>query len=311
MTSLRYEMLIPRQLISQLNSLTMQMQMMQQARPPQSSVMPMGISVPLYQPQPMPYPPHSHLGYYHPHSYPYAGGSPMHAPLTPPTLLSPTHSHPFMAAPSLSHPTNPLGHPTSPSEASGHSSRGNSRSSSRVHHSTSSTPDVGENEATDEPPISQSLMEAIFKRPESYAASQGSRSGSNRSNRSLSASLSPSGSAPVNVSRSPSLSGQLPLEADELSAIPEIPPTAEPDASIPISEDTPTQVLEPQSSEREVDRAVAKEDHHEYEEEDPHTPGQTSILDAASKAPEFIAPIPTTEPFNSQEKVNSSVEVFY
>jgi hypothetical protein len=89
----------------------------------------------------------------------------------------------------------------------------------RVNHS--STPITVPNaesthDSNEDANISFGLMEAIFKRPESYTTS---RSGSNKSARSPSASLSPPNSMGVrsiNASRSPSVSGRQSSDNDGL-----------------------------------------------------------------------------------------------
>lgn len=185
-------------LLSQVNALTMQLHQARGGQPPPA--MPVGIPVPLYQPQPIPYPQISpgHLGFYSPHGHPYANGSPMHAPLTPTSLVSPTQMHPLMAIPPF--PV-PMHAPVPTSGTPLDTFNGGSRSSLQNRTNDDATSDA------DGEPISFGLMEAIFKRPQSYAASQGS--GSARSARSPSNSLSPSSDArPIHASRSPSVAGK-------------------------------------------------------------------------------------------------------
>ena len=187
----------------------MQLHQSRGGQPPQ--VMPVGIPVPLYQSQPIPYPqiPPGHLGFYSPHGHPYASGSPMHAPLTPTSLVSPTQMHPLMTIPPFPVPMHaPLPTSGTPLDTFSGGSRGSGSLHNRINDDATSDAD-GE-------PISFGLMEAIFKRPESYAASQGS--GSVRSARSPSNSLSPSSdSRLMHTSRSPSVSGKI-LDHDYVAA---------------------------------------------------------------------------------------------
>ncbi|KIM24983.1 hypothetical protein M408DRAFT_331455 [Serendipita vermifera MAFF 305830] len=159
-------------LIAQLNALTMHMQSMG-----------MGIPVPVYSPQqqqqhtpssqpiPMPLPPYHasspHL-YYHPHAYghyaraspaitpvPIPSGVPMPMPMppTPTSLVSPTLVHPLLSV--------PLSTSASGSAGSGSGSAAASEG--------------GEEADPEGPVISYGLVEAIFKRPETYASVSRSR----------------------------------------------------------------------------------------------------------------------------------------
>lgn len=242
---------------------------MHQSRPGQplpSGPIPVGIPVPLYQPQPIPYPsPQGHLGFYHhPHAaYPYATGSPMHAPPTPTSLLSPTHLHPLMTS-SMPGPHPQSGTPISPlaiESFRGGGSRG------------SMPADDGSNGSQTEE-ISFGLMEAIFKRPESYAASQGSQrgSGSVRSTRSPSESLSPTGSSAglrsIHTSRSPSVCAESSLEPEGIPVpIPSI------SSMIMSSEYTAKPQLDSHTQDL-VELVGETNEQQESSEDDQHTPGQ-------------------------------------
>ncbi|KAG8835472.1 hypothetical protein FRC17_003039 [Serendipita sp. 399] len=179
-------------LLAQINAL-LQMQSLHSGRQPQPSSMPVGIPVPLYQPQPIPYPqiPAGHLGFYHPHGHPYTNGSPLpgHA-----SLASPPHLHPLIPTPTTSVPATSM-------NMSLDNLRGSSRGSMKAKNTSANDDGAGDRDS--ESNISFGLMEAIFKHPEIYTSS-----GSARSTRSPPSSLSP-GSArakSVHASRSPSLS---------------------------------------------------------------------------------------------------------
>jgi hypothetical protein len=119
--------------------------------------------------------------------------------------------------------------------------------------------------------ISFGLMEAIFKRPESYAASQGSQrgSGSVRSARSPSESLSPTGSSAglrsLHASRSPSVCAESSLDPEGIPV-----PISSLSALVMTLEPTVKPSLERKNQDAFKRRG---ETTYEIDEDDQHTPG--------------------------------------
>jgi hypothetical protein len=150
--------------------------------------------------------------------------------------------------------------------------------------------------------ISFGLMEAIFKRPESYAASQGSQrgSGSVRSARSPSESLSTTSSSAglrsVHASRSPSVCAESLLDPEgipvPISSLSALVMTLEPTAKPP---------LEPEDRDAVIQRPG--ETIHETDEDDQHTPGHD--------IPTVLHDHPYREFKDTRPPSNSDVQVYY
>lgn len=308
----------------------MQMQAIHQSRQQPGQPMPSGIPIPLYQPQSIPYPqPQGTFSFYHPSphipSTPYPNGSPMRPPSTTPTsVVSPTHLHPLMSTSSMPIPFAPSSGGTLTTPLAIETFWGCSRGSIRSNHAAASGDDGSSEYNNDGGNISYGLMEAIFKRPESYAASHGSRTGSgsvrSRSTRSPSESFSPTGSSTgrrsVHVSPSPSICGQISLESEGISVPSSSSVSFEPTVTSTERLPRDSETLSEEPEEEEGSHAGRNDDGNTGEvrgprTEDQHTPGQDMNCRTQGVLYEH-PPFPELpHPSHAHAQGNAGVQVYY